>query len=121
MSVANGRRQLMRTSRHRRLLAMFGAVLLLAVISAGCARRSTTDGATATSPVASQAADIGTAAPSPDPTSSPAATPAATAASTPAATPVATPDLSAIDGLIKDIDNELGADASAGADEGNTP
>jgi len=35
--------------------------------------------------------------------------------------PVPTPDLGPIDSLLKDIHDDLDADASAGADEGSNP
>ncbi len=112
----------MRTTSGRRILAIGGAVLLLAVMTAGCARRSLPGSSAANAPVASLAAVAASPESPIDSTSSKAvATPASTQAPTPAAMPVATPDLSAIDGLIKDIDNEIGADASAGADEGTMP
>lgn len=114
----------MRTTSRGRILALGGAVLLLAVITAGCARRSSPASLATTAPIASAAAEATTPDPSVGATPADAdadATPPGTAAPTAAAAPISSPDLSSIDGLIKDIDNELGADASAGTDEGTTP
>ena len=112
----------MRTTSRGRILALGGAVLLLAVITAGCARRSSPASLATTAPIASAPAEATTPDPSVEATPADAdATPPGTAAPTAAAAPISSPDLSSIDGLIKDIDNELGADASAGTDEGTTP
>lgn len=101
----------MPTTSRAAILALGGAVLLLALMSAGCARRgqAADAGSTPSSVSTSVAAEV-----TPPTTLGP-------TVSAPAATPVPTPDLSAVDGLIKDIDTEAGADASAGADEGTTP
>lgn len=115
----------MPTPRSRRALALAG-VLLLAIVAGGCARRdagsAVVPGAT-DRPAASAtvAPDVSaTAAPASADTSQPSASPSAPAA-TPAASPVPTPDLAPIQLAINAIDNDLGADATAGADEGSAP
>lgn len=104
----DGETELMQRSRSSRSIALAAPVLLLA-LTAGCAHRapgadagsspsSATNAASAAAPVVSPVVTL----PTP-------------------ATPAETPDLSAVDGLLNDIDTDLNADASAGPDEGTTP
>jgi hypothetical protein len=108
----------MHASRSRRIVALAGVALLLALTTAGCGRRAQLDdpGALPTStPVVATA----------PPTDAPASTaeaaspPTQSPADAPAATPVPTPNLDAIQALINDIDADLGADATATTDEGS--
>ena len=106
----------MQTTRSAWPLALAATVLLLATITAGCARRTPSAGdGPATGPTATVASDATPASTVPGSAATAAPTP------TPAATPVPTPDLSAVDALLKDIDNDLNADASAGTNEGTAP
>jgi cell division septation protein DedD len=105
-------------------VALGAAVLLFALIAAGCAgRHGQVAGAIAATPTplaatpATAMPPIVTASAETSIEPSPSPTPAATAA----ASPIPTPDLTAIEALIKDITDELGAEASAGTDEGSTP
>ena len=102
----------MPTTSRARVLAVTGAVLLLAILTAGCARRDQPAVGVPDQPTAPMAAEA-----------TPALPPSAPSASVPGptATPVPAPDLSSIDALVKDIDNDLNADASAGTNEGSTP
>jgi hypothetical protein len=123
----------MQASRRSRFVALAAAVFVVALVSAGCARRGQSAdaagaaGAATSSPVATVPVLAATPAPSAEPSAAPTAatTPVPPSAGTPvpppAATPVPSPDLSSVDSLIKDITNDLDADASAGADEGSTP
>ena len=101
-------------------------VALVALVAAGCAGgHGQLAGATATATPTPLAATSATATPptsiaSPATTNEPSVVPTQVATSA-AAGPIATPDFAAIEALIKDIKDELGADASAGADEGSTP
>lgn len=101
----------MPTTSRTRILALAGAVLLLAILAAGCARRG--------QPAAAGTTEAPTASFATAPT--PSAAPVATSRPTPTGSPVPTPDLSSIEALVKDIDNDLNADATAGANEGSTP
>lgn len=88
--------------------------LALAVVAAGCGGRGAAAGITSEPthlPTAATTATLG-------PTS---AAPTATAEPTPTASPLPTPDLTAVERLLDDTDQDLQADASAGADEGTTP
>ncbi|HEX5590341.1 MAG TPA: hypothetical protein VFX65_08650 [Candidatus Limnocylindrales bacterium] len=128
----------------RRMLTLAAlAVLAFTVVAAGCGRRpsaSVTSGAPGESPAASAAGgpvagQPGVGSPSSPPASADASTgptPGATDSATPppdAATPVATPapapftppDLTAIQHLLDELDAALGADATAGNDEGSVP
>jgi hypothetical protein len=120
----------MHTRRARTILALAGALLLVALVATGCGRRPSqpaTGAAQAPSPaigVASSPAPAGTVpaaiAPAADPTGSPPVTAATPAAVAPAArTPVPTPDLVSIQDLLTQIDHDLNADASAGTSEGS--
>ena len=107
----------MPSSRPARNLTLAGLLILGAIFTAGCSHRGLDAGAGAEpSPTAARAADV-----SPAASLTPAASLGPPPAPTAAVTPVPSPDLSTIDGLIKDITNDLDADASAGADEGSTP
>ncbi len=120
----------MHTRRGHTIVALAGALLLVALVTTGCGRRPSqteTGAAQAPSPaiaVASSPAPAGTLpatiAPAADPTGSPSVTTATPAAVAPAAgTPVPTPDLVSIQDLLTQIDNDLNADASAGTSEGS--
>jgi hypothetical protein len=101
--------------RSHRIAALLGLVLMLSIVTAGCARRdSVTDTGVTPPPIVSVSA-------TPAPPSTPPTRPPDATATSPSATPVPSPDLTAIDGLIRDINDDLDADASAGADEGSTP
>jgi hypothetical protein len=113
----------------RRALVLVGTILMLTLVTGGCARRGqvAADGSMPT-PVAAAPTDGSV--PAATSEASPAvtvATPEASAEATsgatgmPTGTAVPTPDLSTIEALIHDIDTDLGADASAAADEGSTP
>jgi hypothetical protein len=112
--------QTMQHLRPGRLIVLGTALLLVVVVTSGCARRGqagtgsggTGADVTAPSPLPAASVLVSTVAPS--------ASLEATLAAA-GTTPVPTPDLTAIEALIKDIDNDLGADASAAADEGSTP
>lgn len=105
----------MGVTRRHRILALGAAILLLAFVTAGCARRGGADGGSPAGPIATLAADAATPSPSIEATSPTVSTPG------PSASPVPTPDLSAVDGLLNSTDTDLNADASAGPDEGTTP
>jgi hypothetical protein len=114
----------MQTPGRRTNAALAAAVLLFALVAAGCAgRHGQVAGAIAATPTP-LAATAATATP-PIVTATPAmsieAPPSPSLAATATASPIPTPDLTAIEALIKDIKDELGAEASAGTDEGSTP
>ena len=117
----------MQTLGRRAHLAIGAAVLLVAFVSAGCAGRGQVAGPGAVSMPAPQATEpvvtaVTAALTEPtEPAASAALTSTPTPLTTTAASPVSTPDFTAIDSLIKDIKDELGADASAGTDEGSNP
>ena len=118
----------MQMERRTTNVALGAAVLLAVLVAAGCAGRqahAAVASATSTPPAAAGATETAATATPPILTASPTMTvepsAAPTAAATTAASPIPTPDLAAIDALIKDIKDELGAEASAGADEGSTP
>lgn len=97
-----------------RIVATVALALALALVAAGCGGRGAAAGITAEPtpvPTAAATATLG-------PTSAP---PTATPEPTPTASPLPTPDLSAVERLLDDTDQDLQADASAGADEGTTP
>lgn len=111
----------MQTARSARPFALVATVLLLALLVGGCGRRApeASDSAGA-SPVVTAPAEASAPAPATAPATAP--PPTATAGTTAAsAAPVPTPDLAAVDALLRDIDNDLQADASAGTNEGTAP
>lgn len=104
----------MQTARPARAFALVMTILLLALLSAGCGHR--TLGASYGNPPSPMATGpVGVLAATAPPAIASATTPA------PMATPVPPPDLSAVDALLTDIDDDLQADASAGPNEGTAP
>lgn len=132
----------MPSHRSHRILAVTGALVLLATVVAGCGRRDLVADQAAGVAASPPAASVGPAlpsvgsnpsggptastesdAPEPSATAEQTATPASAATPAPAATqsvPLATPDLTAIQQLLDDLDAALGADATADTDEGSS-
>ena len=114
----------MQSSVSRTILAFGAAVLLIALVTAGCGRRTQPGGADA-APAATPTAFGAPAAPasdapvSPVPAAPSAATPSGPPAAAVATSPVPTPDLAGIETLVNEIGQDLDADASAGTSEGS--
>ncbi len=119
----------MSNHRSRRILAVAGAVLLLAIVTTGCGRRAEPADAAAGSPSAEMPAStavavrtnptesVGPESPVPGPADG--AGPTEAPAPQPTHAPLATPDLIAIEQLLVELDAALGADATADTDEGS--
>ena len=101
---------------HRRAAGPLALLVALSFVLAGCGRSgAAADNGTAPTPTGAIPVASGSSPASPTPG------PTRTDATDAVPTPVPAPDLGAIDSLLMDINDDLDADAGAGADEGSTP